>query len=1138
MSTNVDDAEDEYLDDPISLLAIEDIKTEIVDDYEDQIIDVSSDEEDTYTSAYGKKTFVLPVTFFDISRNVKLLNKCKPLSIRIVDCKQHPTYYTKDQEKCEKRSDVSCVEVLEVQNTCDSYSETNSNNVNAAAIVNISHTRENAGEKSMKEGVNKRQSDSFYEKLKKRKEERKRIAVNCKDLNQVDFKRNTGLVGLKITNTIFKQIVDTEKALINAKCSSVASKPKDKNQNDAEKPSVTSKTITSDDKCNEPQNSVVEKALAMEKCISIEKKSAENNEKYHNDSRNNLLYKKKTISSDDNSRGNIASAVENSPIKKSVIYVENKSNDKNESDIQKANIVPKSLDSNKNKTKKKSETIADKEIKTNKKSDVKCKEKMPDENASKALIRNLCNPKEEKSKEEVSECSKYMKKVGASLDNLGTSVIPLTSNYTPKSSHNNSEIKSIKAQVSQNTYKDVKDKLDHNKVSIEKRCSLKILSDNVIENALKLKKTKPENKNAANIVLQQNSKKPHAKVIEIDTKVSLKRSNIEGSVISDKGKGTTTTTSSKQVDFNATKKVDKVVVKDASRDQAGPNSPVIPCTTITIRAATPKSISKETSAKVTDTTEKQDRGTLSNTPPADTETSSLRNMAEHRSTPSNVQKQPTLPQSSTTNQSDLTNSKCTLTLRPNEPAVSKTNKNKNSPLECNQYTSNIKTQKTTDFKKLSNDPRTALSNLQYNVSTMNKRAFSDPNVPNMNPTKGADMLNTTVIPSTTTGNTTSVTNLSINGIINNQAHPNQRTNTPPTSQIHSKFSGHNAIILRRPPLPQSQNYPPSYQGQPIQTVVNNRFQHQPIPPGPRPTRFQYPPPFPPPPPPPPPTPPDNHMHFIQVRPTPQRFIMPNGSTYLRGIEMDLDQLRFYNQPLPPVYRPPLSVPRPPSPQLNKDSFIGNTADGDPIKKINIPVVTPIVDDKQKMLAELNNAVMFPELTNNQNDDPPKYLKRKADVPIVKPKHSKPGLLSKKTNITTDSSNVKIPDKFCPNIGYSPPILPIFTYQESFKLFFPYDGKNSGMSAPTDKQNRTHLNRTTSTASIRKLDKSHKRILHHENGNQDKAKKISFKEYRKRVIEDDVDRTYVYKVKKYHESNNPAGDHNQDQGYDSDTTVKL
>ncbi|XP_063368220.1 uncharacterized protein LOC134656594 [Cydia amplana] len=835
MSANVDDADDaddEYLDDPISLLNIEDIKTEISD--EDQIIDVSSDSDEEETSAYGKtKSFVLPVRFFDISRNVKLLNKCKPLSVRIVDCKQHPTYYTKDQEKSKDKSDENCVEV---QNTCDSNIETNLNYANAEGIVNISHTRENAGEMSMnlKEGEKKRQSDSFYEKLKKRKEERKRVALNCKDLGQVDFKRNTGLVGLKITDTIFKQIVDTEKALINAKCSSVESKPQDKNQNDAEKPSITSKTITSDDKCNEPQNSVVEKALA--KCMSIEKKCAENNEKYHSNSRKSSLYTKQTISSDENSRGNIASTMENWPIKKST-HVENKSNDKNESD--------------KNKTKKKSDITGHKEIKTNTKSVIKCKEKMS-ENSSKALIRNQCNPKE-KFKEEVLECSKYMKKVGATLDNLGTSIIPLINNYTPKSSHNNSEIKNIKAGASQNTYKDVKD-------SSQNKISLKTLSDNVIENALKLKKSKPKNKNAANIVLQK--KKPHAKVIAMDTKVLLKHSNIEGSVISDKGKEPSKSTISKQQDSNPTKQIDKVVVKDASRDQAGPNSPVIPCTTITIRAATPKLTPKETSAE--DTIGKQDSATFSITPYTDTETPSLRNMAE------------------------------------------------------------------------------------------------------------------------------------------------------------------------------------------------------------------------------------------------------------------------------------LRIPRPPSAQLNKESFIGNTADGDPIKKINIPVVTPIVDDKQKMLAELNNAMMSPEVKKNQNDDPPKDLKRKADVPIdpVKPKHSKPGPLSKKTNITTDSSNVKITDKLSSSTGYSPPILPIFSYQESFKIFPPNDDKNSGMSVPTDTQNRTPLKRTTSTASIRKYDKNHKRILHHENGNQDKAKKISYEDYRKRVIKDNVDKMDVNKVRKYNESKNAADDYNLDQGYDSDSTVKL
>ncbi|XP_061719469.1 uncharacterized protein LOC133526765 [Cydia pomonella] len=1110
MSTNVDDADDEYLDDPISLLVIDDIKTEIFD--EDQIIDVSSDEEDTCTSAYGKKNFVLPVTFFDISRNVKLLNKCKPLSIRIVDCKQNPTYYIKDQEKCENKSVESCVEV---QNTCNS--ENKPNNINAEGIVNISHSRENVGEKSLKEGEKKRQSDSFYEKLKRRKEERKRIALNCKDLSQVDFKRNRGLVGLKITDTIFKQIVYTEKALINAKCCSVESKPKDKNQNDVEKLSITSKTLISDNKSNEHQNSVVEKPLVIEKCVSIENKCAENNEKYHSDSGKDLLYTKNSISSEDNSRGNIASAMENWPVKQST-YVENKSYNKNENNIQRANIAPKSLDIDKNKTKKKSENIADKEMKTNTKTVVKCKEKIP-ENAPKALIRNQCNPKEEKTKEELIVTT-YMKKLGATLDDLGTSVIPLTNNHTPKGSPKISEIKNIKTGVSQTTYKDVKDNLDVNKVCSETRCSSKILSKNA------LKKTKPDSKNATNIVFQQNPKKPQAKVNEIATNVHFKLDNIESSEISDKGKEPTKSTSSKQVDSHATKKVDKLIVKDDSRDQAGPNSPVIPCTTITVRAAPSKFTEKVTSAKVTDITEKQDSATFSITPHSDTGTSSLRNMAESRSTPSNLQKQSTLPHISTTSHSELINSKYTPTPRSNEATVPKTKINTNGPLICNQNTSNIKILKMTEFKKLSNDLCGAFSNLENNVSAIKKRALSDSNVSNINPTKGAD-INTPVKPSTPTGNSTSVTNLLINGMVNNESNPNQKTNMPPTSQIPSKFSGHNAIILRRPPLPptrQSQNNPPLYQGQP-----SNRFQCQPIPPGPRPIRFDYPPPFPPPHP--PPTLPYNHPNLTQVRPTPQRFLLPNRlpRTYSRGMEMGLNQWRFYYPPLPHIYRPPLSVSRPPSPQVNKDSLIGNTADGDPIKKINIPV-TPIVDNKQKMLAELNNAMMSPEPTKNQEIGRPKDLKRIADaIDPIKPKHSKPSPLSKKTNIATDFSNVKIPDKLSPNIGYSPPILPIFTYQESFKIFSPNDSKSSGMSGPTD-MNRIPF-------SIRKLDKNQERISH-ERRNEDKAKKISFEDYRKRVLKDDVDKMDVNKVRKCNESKNGADDHNQDQGYDSDSTVKL
>ncbi|XP_047996332.1 myb-like protein U [Leguminivora glycinivorella] len=1078
------DADDEYLDDPISLLTIEDIKTEIID--EDQIIDVSSDtsdEEDTCTSAYGKKNFVLPVTFFDISRNVKLLNKCRPLSIKIVDCKQHPTYYTKEQNPCGNSPDESCVGI---ENKCDSNSETNVHNVNAEPI-------EGVGEKLMNEGEKKRKrSDAFYENLKKRKEERKRIALKCKDLSQLDFKRNTGLVGLKITDNIFKLIVNTEKAKINAKCNAVENKPQDKSQNDAEKPSITSKIISPDSKCKGHHDSIVEKTLPVGKCISIEKKCEDNHKKDNRDSQ------KKQTTSNDNYNLQLAHATENLPTNQRT-YEENKWHDKNEKDIQKTNLISKALNNDKNKSKEKIETTADKEININTKSIDKCKDKID------ATIRNQHNSKGGKSKEKLFESSKYMKKIGTALDNLGTSIIPLAND---RSSLNNSEVKSPTAGVSQISNEAVKNKLHNNS---ETRCSLKILSNTIIEKALKLKKTNPGDKDAAHI--QQNPKKAYPKVNEIASNLDLQHNNIE---VSDKVKEPIKSTSTEQVDTKAMKHVDKVVVQDASRDPAGPNSPVIPCTTITFRTAP---------LKPNQTKTKPNENSVSSTPHTDTEVSSLRNMVE------------SLPQISTTNESNVTISRYSSSSMSNEPAVSQGNIN--STMASTHNASSIKTLRITEFKKISSDPRAVLSSLDYNVTAMNKRALSNPNVPNpyQYPTKGADMINA-VKPPTPIENNMTVTNL----MINNQTNPNQKTSMPPSSQIPSKFSGHNAIILRRPPLPPSrcpQNNPTQNQGKPIQTVVNNRFQYQPMLPGPRPLRFHYPPPIPPPPP--PPTPPNNHPSFPQMRHSAQRFVLPNRMppTHLRGTEMGSKQWRYCNPPLPLVYRPPLSVPRPPSPQVNQDSFIGNTANGAPIKKINIPMLTQTVDDKHKMLTELNNAMMSPELTKDQVDDPPRNLKRKADVltDSVNPKYSKPGPLSMKTNTTTDSGNVKIPDKLSPNTGYSPPILPIFTYQESLKIFSPSDGKNSRKCAPTDSHHRTPLKRTISTANIRKLDNNNKRISHQDSEKQDKAKKISFEDYRKRVTKEDVDKIDVFKVRKYKEFKN-ADDYNQDQGYDSDSTVKL
>ncbi|XP_072938302.1 uncharacterized protein [Epargyreus clarus] len=46
-----------------------------------------------HTSSYGKQSCALPVRFFDINRNVSLLKKCRPISIKIVDCNIYPWYY-------------------------------------------------------------------------------------------------------------------------------------------------------------------------------------------------------------------------------------------------------------------------------------------------------------------------------------------------------------------------------------------------------------------------------------------------------------------------------------------------------------------------------------------------------------------------------------------------------------------------------------------------------------------------------------------------------------------------------------------------------------------------------------------------------------------------------------------------------------------------------------------------------------------------------------------------------------------------------------------------------------------------------------------------------------------------------------
>lgn len=167
------------------------------------------------TSSYGKSSCVLPITFFDIQSNIQLLNECNPLSIQVVDCDKHPWYYKKymrphaseksgvDMENSKEPSNkksvqlvgedaVQCIDLTE--NTCDVHTNVNKTAVNLNKVV----TNDN----KMPPINTAKKKKPHVPKLTTKNYSEKHIACSQVDLSKIDLKHNTGLVGLRITKTL------------------------------------------------------------------------------------------------------------------------------------------------------------------------------------------------------------------------------------------------------------------------------------------------------------------------------------------------------------------------------------------------------------------------------------------------------------------------------------------------------------------------------------------------------------------------------------------------------------------------------------------------------------------------------------------------------------------------------------------------------------------------------------------------------------------------------------------------------------------------------------------------------------------------------------------------------------------------
>ncbi|XP_059062080.1 probable serine/threonine-protein kinase clkA [Achroia grisella] len=95
---------DEDLTDPITLFGYEqpaEYRTELIkiDENKQTIESEHKDKEELkYVSSYRRKSFV-PVSFFDIANNIRLLTICCPLSIKVIDCVKFPLHFKRRMDR-------------------------------------------------------------------------------------------------------------------------------------------------------------------------------------------------------------------------------------------------------------------------------------------------------------------------------------------------------------------------------------------------------------------------------------------------------------------------------------------------------------------------------------------------------------------------------------------------------------------------------------------------------------------------------------------------------------------------------------------------------------------------------------------------------------------------------------------------------------------------------------------------------------------------------------------------------------------------------------------------------------------------------------------------------------------------------
>ncbi|CAH2087203.1 unnamed protein product [Euphydryas editha] len=255
---------DDEFNDPIKLFDLEPnsvfyctVRKEVI------IEDFNQDENTEYESilcSHKSNSSMLPVAFYDIDSNVDLLKRCRPLSIKLVDCNKFPWYY-KRRSNLNKYNiynsksysqEPDCIEIISsdeseyyetvIERTVskditDINNEFNkSRSINDTSILqnksNNSHKKyeinsskynndknekydimleRNNAEDDIDKNINRTHlvSDSIWISEKRPKKNKRRIdeGYDIRIKNNTDFKRSNEIVGLKVTQ---KNMTDTK----------------------------------------------------------------------------------------------------------------------------------------------------------------------------------------------------------------------------------------------------------------------------------------------------------------------------------------------------------------------------------------------------------------------------------------------------------------------------------------------------------------------------------------------------------------------------------------------------------------------------------------------------------------------------------------------------------------------------------------------------------------------------------------------------------------------------------------------------------------------------------------------------------------------------------------------------------------